>query len=426
VLHGLAVCAGFGGLELGLRLVFGDAYRTVCFVEREAFAAASLVALMRAGLLDEAPVWDDMVTFDGRAWRGHVDLVSGGLPCQPYSVAGQQRGDADERAIWPRFIRVVREIRPALVLIENVPPFLAWYRPIGDRLSRLGYEYQVGLFRASEVGAPHRRERLFILAHTSHDGCRRSRERNGSQNEQWDGAPWHDADGCHPNVAYSCRPRRPEVPAGASCDEGSHEGWAATHGDEPPGRGTPMAAPCDRQLPFARWREEERTWAGSTGAAVGHTVDGIPERGSLLRSATVQPSPDAVGHTASDRWGEGRPAPAVGRRRTTVAVTGGDVGDANRTRLEERSCGAEPSALPSAWPPSPAEPDRWRALLAVRPDLAPAIERRVLRVADGMADRVDRLRGVGNGVVPLAAAPAFCTLAAAAGLDIQQLEQLRN
>lgn len=92
-MNGLALCAGVGGLELGLRLAIGPSYRTVCFVEREAFAAATLVARMEDEALDQAPVWDDLTTFDGRPWCGVVDLVAAGFPCQPLVRRRPAAGD---------------------------------------------------------------------------------------------------------------------------------------------------------------------------------------------------------------------------------------------------------------------------------------------------------------------------------------------
>ncbi|WP_422371359.1 DNA cytosine methyltransferase [Hoeflea sp.] len=110
-LTGLALCAGVGGLELGLHIA-EPRYRTVCFVEREAFAAATLVARMADKALDHAPVWDDVKAFDGRPWRGKVSLVTGGYPCQPFSAAGLQRGKNDPRHLWPDIARIVREVDP--------------------------------------------------------------------------------------------------------------------------------------------------------------------------------------------------------------------------------------------------------------------------------------------------------------------------
>lgn len=163
-MNGLAVCAGYDGLGLGVSIVDTD-YRTVCYVEREAYAAALLATRMADGSLDEAPIWDDLGTFDGAAWRGCVDIVTAGLPCQPYSVAGQHKGHSDNRAIWPLFIELLEAVRAPLVLLENVPPFLRHFQPIGEQLSGLGYRYQAGIFSAAEVGASHLRERFFCLAY---------------------------------------------------------------------------------------------------------------------------------------------------------------------------------------------------------------------------------------------------------------------
>ncbi|MBT4498094.1 MAG: DNA cytosine methyltransferase [Gemmatimonadetes bacterium] len=174
----LSICAGVGGIDLGIRLAVPGA-RTVCFVEREACAAATLVARMEEQTLDKAPIWDDLSTFDGRPWRGAVDLIAAGLPCQPYSLAGTQKGNADDRAIWPEFVRVVGEVCPPLVFIENVSTFVTrgWFRPAGEKLCELGYEIEDPFFlRAGDVGAPHRRERVFILAH-----------RTGGRQTEWPG-----------------------------------------------------------------------------------------------------------------------------------------------------------------------------------------------------------------------------------------------
>src|SRR3954471_24871501 len=105
-LHGLALCAGIGGLELGIASVLRS-YRTVCYVEGEAYAAACLVARMEEGRLHSAPIWSDLRTFGGRPWRGRVDVVTTGYPCQPFSLAGRRAGAEDLRHLWPQVARVV-------------------------------------------------------------------------------------------------------------------------------------------------------------------------------------------------------------------------------------------------------------------------------------------------------------------------------
>ena len=164
-LGGLSLCAGAGGLDLGLHLAI-PGYRTVGYVEREAYAAAALVARMEDAALDRAPVWSDVATFDGKPWRGLVDVIHGGYPCQPFSVAGRRLGDKDPRHLWPYISRIVGEIAPALCFFENVSGHLRLgFEQVHDDLCRLGYSVKTGLFTAEEVGASHKRERLFILAY---------------------------------------------------------------------------------------------------------------------------------------------------------------------------------------------------------------------------------------------------------------------
>lgn len=164
-MNGLALCAGIGGLELGLCRVWPD-LRTVCWVERDAYAASVLVSRMREGALDEAPVWDDLATFDGAAWRGCVDLVSAGYPCQPFSLAGKRRGEGDDRHLWTHVARVIRDVGPRYVVLENVPGHLSLgLSDVLGSLAEMGYDAEWGCYTAEQAGCAHRRERLFVLAH---------------------------------------------------------------------------------------------------------------------------------------------------------------------------------------------------------------------------------------------------------------------
>jgi DNA (cytosine-5)-methyltransferase 1 len=159
----LALCSGLGGFEQGLKLAEPTA-RTVCYVEREAYPLAVTLARIRDGVLDDAPIWTDLKTFDGKPWRGVVDCITGGYPCQPFSYAGRRKGEDDPRHLWPHIARIIEEVRPARCFFENVAGHLdLGYREVRSRLEGLGYRVTEGLFTAAEVGAPHRRERLFIL-----------------------------------------------------------------------------------------------------------------------------------------------------------------------------------------------------------------------------------------------------------------------
>ncbi len=170
----LSLCAGVGGLELGIQLAFavrGGSARGVCYVEREAAAAASLVASMEAGWFHPAPVWSDIATFDARPWRGLVHILASGDPCQDNSVAGKRAGADGERFLAPEVVRVARECRPDLIVRENVPGNATeQLSALVPALERLGYRVAAGIFSSAETGNTMRRERLFVLAERLRDG----------------------------------------------------------------------------------------------------------------------------------------------------------------------------------------------------------------------------------------------------------------
>lgn len=189
-MNGLALCAGGGGLEIGISLLLGDGngslddHRTVCYVEGEAYAASVLVSKMEEGRLHPAPIWSDLRTFNGSVWRGKVDLISAGFPCQPFSVAGSNLGTEDPRHLWPHVARIISEVRPSVIILENVPGVLVHAGAIvaGD-LAEMGYDSSWGLVRAADAGAHHRRERWFCTAIiTNPDGssCENGQSRRGS------------------------------------------------------------------------------------------------------------------------------------------------------------------------------------------------------------------------------------------------------
>lgn len=161
----LSLCAGIGGLDLGMsRAVHGS--RTVCFVEWDAYAAACLLARMDDQALEPAPVYcGDLRAFDGSEWRGVVDCVVAGYPCQPFSHAGKRGGADDARHLWPAVARIIRECGAPVVVLENVPGHLSLgFDEVCGELQGMGYRIAAGVFSAAEVGATHRRERLFVVA----------------------------------------------------------------------------------------------------------------------------------------------------------------------------------------------------------------------------------------------------------------------
>lgn len=167
----VSLCDGYAGTELALRSV--AQVRTVCRVERDSYAAAVLVARMEEARLDQAPVWDDLHTFDGRAWRDRVDIVAAGFPCQPFSSAGRRGGTNDDRWLWPQIARIVAEVRPSFVLLENVRGLIRHGLPLAlQDLADLGFDAEWGLYSAAAVGASHKRERVWIVAHAADGGLK--------------------------------------------------------------------------------------------------------------------------------------------------------------------------------------------------------------------------------------------------------------
>jgi DNA (cytosine-5)-methyltransferase 1 len=176
----LSICSGYGGIELGLQSVIPS--RTVCYVEHEISVASILAARMADNALDPAPVWTDLSTFNPEPWRGRIHLLAGGFPCQPFSVAGKQLHGADSRELSGEVLRIAAGLGHPALFLENVPGILRFYWDnIRPRLREMGYQVAEGLFSAAEVGAPHTRQRLFILAHANSN---RTHERPVSNGER--------------------------------------------------------------------------------------------------------------------------------------------------------------------------------------------------------------------------------------------------
>jgi len=140
--------------------------RSVALCEIEAFAIANLVAKMEAGLMDPAPIWTDLKTFPWDAFRDRVDILTGGYPCQPFSAAGKRLGTDDPRHLWPYIASGIRLLRPRICFFENVEGHISLgLSTVISDLEELGYKVSWGIFSAAEVGAPHQRKRVFIMAY---------------------------------------------------------------------------------------------------------------------------------------------------------------------------------------------------------------------------------------------------------------------
>jgi DNA (cytosine-5)-methyltransferase 1 len=159
----LALFAGAGGGILGGKLL---GWRTVCAVEWEPYPASVLCARQNDGLLPPFPIWDDVQTFDGRPWRGIVDVVSGGFPCQAYSTAAAGKNTADD--LWPEMRRILADVAPRYVFAENVSR-IAIDQAANDCES-MGYKTKAISLSAKDLGGDHIRERFWLLAYSDNDG----------------------------------------------------------------------------------------------------------------------------------------------------------------------------------------------------------------------------------------------------------------
>ncbi|MCB1029230.1 MAG: DNA cytosine methyltransferase [Microthrixaceae bacterium] len=319
-LRALHLCSGYGGFELALRLAGLDCL-TVAHVERDAHAAATLVARMEEAHLDQAPIWDDLTTLDGAAWRGRVDLVTAGFPCQPFSAAGAGRGVDDERWLWPDIARIIADVGPRHVFLENVPQLVRHGLPhvLAD-LAELGFDAEWGCLPASAVGAPHERNRLWLwatLGDADSEGRpedtrgtlgdatgRRQAEGEGSTPQgrsegladtegtglegagerepqlagtRSDGQGLGDADSDRCDERWSVRPQAAGQPDGCQCDPAAGDGEAAW----PPGRDD-----ADRWATYSGPQPLVRRAAdGSTGRMV--RPRGLGDRLHLLGNGLV-------------------------------------------------------------------------------------------------------------------------------------------
>lgn len=418
----LNLFAGTGAMSLGLRAAI-PGIRTVGYVEWDAYAATALLARMEGEALDSAPVFvGDVYDFDARLYRGRVDLVSASPPCQPYSVAGRRGGNDDERSHGDGrgpiigMLNVIEAVRPAFVFFENVSAWVTagHFRSVRGRLRDLGYECEEPLLlRAADVGAPHRRERVFVLAYREGGGFGERGEPPRSD-RQSDGGGETMADASRlPSGERAGRERvfdsgegveNPECPErrqehGPCRTEGSHDVPPRTEGAGGAGVSSkgvenPDSGQRDGSGGTVRAR---RPAVGGTGETVGDAENVGHERGQGSgRKARGRSQHRGAGVADSERPGpQGQRSVEPQWRGESVALHGAGPADA-------------------LFPPDPGDTEAWQRILADNPSLEPAI----CRVADGMAYRMDRLRCTGNGVVPLQASVAFAVLFAGLELEV--------
>jgi DNA (cytosine-5)-methyltransferase 1 len=372
----LSLCSGVGGLDIGFALGTFGRNRTICYVEREAYTCALLAKRMAEKTLDEAPIWTDVHTFDGRPWRGIVDSICGGYPCQPFSTAGKRHGANDPRHLWPSIVRIIEEIQPRIVFFENVSGHLSLgFDTVCKDLERLGFNVAAGLFSAAEIGAPHERQRLFIvgLAHgdsgRTGSACIDGRTTRHAQKS--------DDHGCGATMAH------------AACVDGGQRKSNNI---------------CDAQCGSVTGMFPGPSCAGGTVANTTRGVSGITETGNRRESI----------RGGGAEFSEFPPRPTYFDMADSMCSVGKRcMASEDRERLStfEHNGGTVENAdgIP-LFPPGPKDFEQWKRILRDNPHIAPAIESEFHGMVDGFSNRVDRLRACGNAVVPLVAAYAFASL----------------
>ena len=180
VLNSLSLFSGYGGLDLAIEKYA----KPVLYCEKELYAKAVLLSRMDDGALPFAPIWSDVTTLDGTKLRGLVDIITGGFPCQDISVAGHGAGLEGKRSgLFYEVVRLTSEIRPTFVFLENVPAIrIRGLEQVVKEFTQMGYDCRWTMLSASSIGAPHKRERWFFLAHSK--GERRPRLSLGEKKKE--------------------------------------------------------------------------------------------------------------------------------------------------------------------------------------------------------------------------------------------------
>lgn len=429
-------------------------FHTRCFVEWEEYPRRAIIAAQRAGYFAPAPIWDDLTTFDAKPLAGAIDTLLAGYPCQPFSLAGKRMGEDDPRHLWPHVARVARELGDGLnwIFLENVAGHLTLG---GETVLRtlwdMGFTAAAGTFSAAETGAPHERQRFFIVAHRAGRGfgiVGDAAQPGCSGYADSGDVDLADTHGGHPGAERERSggelgfQQAGGVSGVGAMDDPAHGGGGIHPRSRAEGGGTP-----------------------DTGRAGGDVDDPI----SIGRQSRRQDDREHDGQQLDAKRGimadASRPRPQ-GREQP------GSPDQWDRTPAHGST--AERGGLP-LFPPGPGDRDAWAVVMAASPDLAPSFARRdaiaaalnlaailpadkaaaiepkargmargawvstlvsetlelvdetqavarLRNMADGLAQRTRALRLLGNGVVPLAAAHAWRSLAASHGLGPVDLE----
>lgn len=379
----LSLCTGYEGIGLGLRRVLPN-IREIAYVEIEAFAIANLVNKMQKGLLDETPIFTNLKTFPYKDFLGKVSILSGGFPCQPFSQAGLKKATDDPRHLFPYIAEGIRECQPRIVFLENVEGIISSKTHEGESvlkyvlrtLEELGYRATAGIFSACEIcdsngrRMPHQRKRVFIMGYSEHNGSLESRNIKSIQGEP--------------------RGEKEEI---EQLERTSNE----------------LSDSCGKRLD----RRNSRSHNGRD------RLLSNKQKGSEVECETQRCNRDDGAEELEHSFGFGIPSGTLGKS-GKLEQTSSELGDSKRAGFESRSdrqreaqLGRNSSFdLQQHFVSRPNEPQfQWEEprVISSESKLGGATDGTSCGV-DANRNRIDRLRLLGNGVVPATAAKAFETL----------------
>jgi DNA (cytosine-5)-methyltransferase 1 len=391
-LNELALFSGVGGGILGGKLL---GWRTVCAVEQDHYCIAALAQRQNEGFLSPFPIWDDVCTFDGTRWRGIVDVVSGGFPCTDISVAGKGAGiKGKESGLWSEMARIIGEVRPRFAFIENSPMLVTrGLDTVLCDLAKMGFDAKWGCISAGEVGANHKRDRIWIVArnvgNTDNDGqfapeikrsiIERSNHRKAGEiktrefkrsGQQYENVANTESIKCNErqtgNLSEKNKKKGLRGEIGTSCNNVADTQSKQTGQNY--GRVRQRVSGIDRR----QTTTPEETMADTR---CEHWRKG--NSGSLDKDKAVRPTGSI--HTQSGSQGFCEDVANTIEQRSQRGVSGGQNSE-RQSKLGHVGCSSTTHGQPTKnW---------WSA------------EPNVGRVVNGMAFRVDRLKGIGNGQVP--------------------------
>lgn len=360
-LRSLGLCAGYGGLEMAVHMACGA--RTVGYVERQAYAAAVLASRMKERAIDEAPIWDDLETFDCEPWRGQVDIICAGFPCQGSSIAGKRLGTEDARWLWPEVWRVTLESQARWLFIENVPGLLSVnkgqaFREILDDLASCGWAAEYDCLSAGSCSAPHLRDRLFLFAADTNrvavrvEPERKQRGRRGARATLRRNAELN-GDGGARDVADTSIKRREKGGIRSRIGRGEPGPERGTDAAWSGGEGNVADTTSERVQACKRGCRADRDpgWSQTVGGGGGVVANAARDEREATRGADeheIRPDADRIGDGTADSDGLGCGTDERDLRAGQRDFTGSGTSDA--ANADHQSAGAEHGQQPGERP----------------------------------------------------------------------------